>query len=180
MTRQARAPIKGKSLLLVLVVLGSMFSGSFYMMIPVRARVFSMDLPNVDLGVLELKVVGEYEIHLDDLNLSGFFKVGNETVRYYLEILSADIVYQASLIPESTNLTVRYDMDYQGLNFTVASKSFALIIDYVQLSTKGELVITLTGKNTFNLSIYEMVPRFSVERAQWPSLEFIKNIGAST
>ena len=170
---------KTRGLIFAVIVLVSLFGGSFWMLAPVRARVFSMDLPNVDLGVLELKIIGTYEIHLDDLNLSGFFKVGNETVRYYLEIVSADVSYQAHALEDLTNITVRYDIDYQGLNFTVASESFALSVDYVELSMKGELVITLTGEHTVNLAVYEMVPRVGVARAQWPGLEVVRLMGVA-
>ena len=173
MSSRVDRPIKKEGLVLVILVMLSLFGGAFYMITPVRARVFSMDLPNVDLGVLDLKIIGEYEIHLDDLNLSGYFKVNNETVRYYLEILSADVNYKATS-ETGRNITVRYDIEYEGLNFTVASDSFALSVDYVQLSTKGELVITLTGETTFNLAVYETVPRFEVSRAQWPNLVIVK------
>lgn len=176
---RARA-VKPRDIILVLIVLVSFFGSSLWILYPVRARVFSMDLPNVDLGALELKIIGEYEIHLDDLNLSGHFTVENETVRYYLEILSADISYKAHLVPETSNLTVRYEIDYQGLNFTVAAASFSLNIDYVQVSSKGELVITLIGEDMMNLSVYEMVPQFGKARAQWPGMHMIKIVGAGS
>ena len=168
--------MKKEGLALIFVILLSALGGSLWAMSPVRARVFSMDLPNIDLGILDLKIIGTYEIHLDDLNLSGHFTVYNETVRYYLETQSADVSYRATS-ETGQNITVQYEIAYEGLNFTVSTTSFSIYIDYVQLSSKGELVITLTGENTFNLAVYEMVPRFGAERAQWPTLDFVRLVG---
>lgn len=171
-------PLKARALLLVSLLMLSFLSASIYLMAPVKAKVFDMDLPNVNLGALDLKIIGKYDLHIEDLNLSGFFKVGNDTVNYYMDIESADVYYEAGV--NGTELHyLRYKIFYEGLNFTIKSESFSLSIDYIQFSAEGDLLISLVGKDTFNVAVYEMVPRTEIYRCVWPGVEILRKIGGT-
>lgn len=175
--------MRRRGLILAVILVLSLATPIVYISTPVRARVFYVNVPNWDMGVLDVQIIGEYEIHLDNLNLSGFFKVGNDTVSYYLEIDSADVVYTAVIGEDQgdlTELAVRYSIDYEGLNFSVFAETFSISVDYVQISSKGDLVITILDGGRVNLAVYEMIPRYAVEGAQWPYLEIIKKMGGPT
>lgn len=172
--------MRRRGLILAVILVLSLASPIVYLSTPVRARVFYVNVPNWNMGVLDVQIIGAYEIHLDDLNLSGFFKVGNETVNYYVDIESADVVYSAVISEDqgkNTSLAIKYVIDYRGLNFSVFAESFSISVDYVQISSKGELVITVLDNGRVNLAVYEMIPRHAVEGAQWPYMEIIKKMG---
>jgi hypothetical protein len=153
-------------MLFIILFMGLLLSVSIWMMLPVKAKVLDVDLPNMNLGILNPKIIGSYDLHLSNFSISGFFKVGNDTVNYRLDIGTADVYYDAGL-NNSKIVYLRYTLKYENLTFHASSESFSLSIDYLRFSAKGELTLNLQDDDSMNLVVYEMVPRTEISRSQW-------------
>ena len=157
-------------LLIAIVLISSGASGFFYMTTPVKAEVFNVVIPNANMGILDIHIVGDYEIHLTDVNLSGFFDIGNDTVHYDVHLGSADVVYSATL-SDDLNISISYTIKYTDLNFSVSADSFSIQADYHEFSSRGELEIWVIEGGAIKLTVYEMVPRFAKMTSEWTPLE---------
>ncbi len=156
--------------LIMLILLSSGASGYFYLTTPVKAEVFKVVIPNANMGVLDFHVIGSYELHLTDVNLSGFFEYANDTAEYDIHIGSADVVYTASLT-DDMNISISYSIDYRDFNFSVSADSFQINVDYAQFSSRGELEIKVLNDNAIQITVFEMVPRYAKVASEWAPLE---------
>ena len=174
MSSKTRRPLKREGLVLVGLVLVSICGGFVWLSAPVRTRVFSMNCPNADLGVLELNIIGDLDFTLDAVSIGGFFKVGNDTITYRLDIEDADVEYFAE--ERLGFLYQHYLIKYHALKLVIPTATTKIYLDYFEVSGRGEVEIVPHGNRVITVSVFQRVPRGKKESAQWPTVKFNQDI----